>query len=118
MAHLHEPESFNRRSMTRQITPQSLADVALVDGPTAAATGSMSISWWHTEVAGGRAPQPVIREPRCTRWLVADVRAFWVARAQRRDTQAGEAVTAHAAKASAAAALQRRARAAGQGALR
>ena len=33
-------------------------------------------------MAGGRAPQPVIREPRCTRWLVAEVRAFWVARAQ------------------------------------
>lgn len=37
----------------------------------------MSVSWWHDEVRSGRAPQPAVRMPRCTRWLVDDVCAFW-----------------------------------------
>jgi len=55
----------------------SLAEVSLIDAAACADVGSMSISWWHEEVRAGRAPQPVIRKPRCTRWRVSDVRDFW-----------------------------------------
>jgi predicted DNA-binding transcriptional regulator AlpA len=58
--------------------PHNLADVALIDAPTCAAAGDMSLSWWHEEVRAGRAPAPVIRKPRCTRWRLSDVRAFWI----------------------------------------
>lgn len=52
-------------------------DVALIDAPKCAAIGSMGISWWYEEVRQGRAPQPVVRKPRCTRWRLADVLKFW-----------------------------------------
>ena len=82
--------------------PADLADVALIDAPTCAAPGDMSLSWWYALVAAGRAPQPVVRMPRCTRWRLADVRAFWIAFAEKAaaDTQAAEQVTARAKKAS------------------
>lgn len=57
--------------------PNALVEVALVDGLTAAVTGGMSLSWWLEEVRAKRAPQPAIRAPRCTRWRLADVAAFW-----------------------------------------
>ena len=57
--------------------PSALAEVSLIDAAACAGVGSMSISWWHEEVRAGRAPQPVIRKPRCTRWRVPDVRDFW-----------------------------------------
>lgn len=78
--------------------PDALADAALIDGPTAAATGGMSVSWWLDAVRDGRAPQPVIRQFRCTRWRLADVRAFWVAMATR---PTGDAMVKHATHASA-----------------
>ena len=55
----------------------SLVEVSLIDAAACANVGSMSVSWWHEEVRAGRAPQPVIRKPRCTRWRVSDVRDFW-----------------------------------------
>ena len=61
--------------------PSLLKEVALVDATTAATTGQMSASWWYEEVRNGRAPQPVIRTNRCTRWREADVAQFWSARA-------------------------------------
>jgi hypothetical protein len=61
--------------------PPALADVALVDGPTAAAAGAMSISTWHELVRLKEAPQPVIRAHRCTRWRLTDVRTFLIERA-------------------------------------
>ena len=57
--------------------PADLASVALIDAPTCAAAGAMSLSWWHAEVAAGRAPAPVIQRPRCTRWRAAEVADFW-----------------------------------------
>ena len=84
-----------------------LADVALVDAKHAAAVGGMSVSWWHEQVALGIAPQPVIREPRMTRWRVADVARFWRERAASavHDSRVVEA----ARKGSAAASLKRQA---------
>jgi hypothetical protein len=61
--------------------PSSLADVALIDGPTAAAAGAMSLSSWHELVRVGAAPKPAIRAPRCTRWRLVDVRQFLINRA-------------------------------------
>lgn len=78
-----------------------LADVALIDAETSARIGSMSASWWLEEVRRGRAPAPAIREHRCTRWRLADVRAFWAARASAGpDPQKAQAVFIQATKAS------------------
>ena len=93
----------------------ALSSVALIDAPTCAAAGGMSVSWWHDEVRTGRAPAPAVRQPRCTRWRLSDVVAFWQAFATKgeADTQAAELVTAKAKKASAAARVKRTATAQG-----
>jgi predicted DNA-binding transcriptional regulator AlpA len=57
--------------------PAALADAALIDGPTCAAAGDVSLSWWYDSVRNGSAPQPVIREPRFSRWRLVDVARFW-----------------------------------------
>jgi predicted DNA-binding transcriptional regulator AlpA len=81
--------------------PAALVEVALIGGPTSAAIGEVSLSQWHDLVRAGDAPQPVIREPRFTRWKLADVRAYWAERAARgSDPKIVAQVTAHAAKAS------------------
>lgn len=79
-----------------------LTDVALIDALACAAAGAMSVSWWHEEVRAGRAPQPAIRAPRCTRWRLAEVRTFWRKFPERAeaDSRAGELVKARATKAS------------------
>ena len=83
----------------------SFADVALIDAEKCAAIGDMSTSWWHEEVRAGRAPQPVIRQSRCTRWRVLDAVAYWRRRAEQgaSDTKVAAAVIARATKASKAA---------------
>lgn len=87
----------------------ALAGVALIDAPTCAAAGGMSVSWWHDEVRTGRAPAPAVRQPRCTRWRLPDVVAFWQTFASKgeADAQVAELVTAKARKASAAARAKR-----------
>lgn len=60
--------------------PPPLAEVSLIDAPTCAAVGQMGVSWWYGEVRAGRAPAPAIRQPRCTRWRLSEVREFWRAR--------------------------------------
>lgn len=89
--------------------PAALADVALVDGPTAAAAGSMCLTAWLGLVRVGKAPQPVVRANRCTRWRLADVRAFLIDRAKQATANpaAGEALKARAKKASAEARAKR-----------
>jgi predicted DNA-binding transcriptional regulator AlpA len=69
--------------------PIALAEAALIAGPTCAATGGVSLSWWHEEVRAGRAPKPAIQRPRFTRWRLADVAAYWrnLADAATHDTQ-------------------------------
>ena len=105
-----------RKKPTRPHVPAALVDVALIDGPTSAATGDVSISQWHELVRIREAPQPVIREPRCTRWRLIDVRNYWAERAARGvNAQAAERMTAQARKASAKAAEQRRASAVAAG---
>ena len=82
--------------------PADVADVALAATDTCAGIGEMSVSWWHEEVRTGRAPKPVIQQPRCTRWRLADVRRFWADRAAQAadDTEAGDRMAANAKKAS------------------
>lgn len=94
---------------TARPLPASLADVALIDATTCAAAGDMSLSWWLEEVRTRRAPAPAVRMSRCTRWRLSDVAAFWSAFATRAtaDTQAGDALTERAKKASAAARAKR-----------
>lgn len=86
-----------------------LTGVALIDAPTAAATGGMSVSWWHEEVRAGRAPAAAVRQPRCTRWRLADVADFWRAFATdgADDIKAAARMTAQGKKASNAARLKR-----------
>lgn len=81
--------------------PSALADVALIDAETCAAPGMMSVSWWHEEVRSGRAPKPAVQRPRCTRWRLADVKAFWLDFAAAGvDTASGSAMKARLADAS------------------
>lgn len=89
------------KSVTRPL-PADVADVALAAADTCASIGEMPVSWWHEEVRAGRAPKPVIQQPRCTRWRLADVRRFWVERAAQAagDTEARERMAAKAKKAS------------------
>ena len=83
--------------------PASLADVALISAQTCAAAGDMSVSWWNEEVRSGRAPQPVMRGTRCTRWALASVVEFWRKRAEQtpENEAAAAKVQARAVKASA-----------------
>ena len=82
--------------------PADSADVALIAADTCAAIGEVSVSWWYEEVRADRAPKPAIRQPRFTRWRLADVRRFWVECAAQAagDTQARERMAAKAKKAS------------------
>lgn len=86
-----------------------LVDVALIDADACAAAGSMSVSWWHDAVRDGRAPKPVVQRPRCTRWRLVDVRAFWshFAESGPDDIKAADAMKAKLTKASAKAHAQR-----------
>lgn len=102
------------RKGTRQLIsaaalPVELVAVALIDAPTCAAVGDMSVSWWYEEVRAGRAPAPAIRKPRCSRWRVADVHAYWkeVAEKASANAQASAIVIAQAKKASSAAQARR-----------
>ncbi len=97
--------SQDPRSKPTHALPADLSDVALTAAATCAATGDVSVSWWLEEVRTGRAPKPVIQQPRFTRWRVQDVRRFWAERATQAasDPATGERMAARAKKASAAA---------------
>jgi hypothetical protein len=104
---LHDPGKAhpNTRTTIRSDAPPALADLALIDGPTAAAAACMSISLWRELVAAGKAPAPAFRRPRCTRWRLADVRGWLVEYAAQGDTVQGREA-ARTARATAAAASQ------------
>ena len=72
------------------------------------------MSWIHDEVRARRAPQPLRFGPRCTRWRMADVRAYLIARAESAaaNTETADLVKARATKASAAARVKRAVKAA------
>lgn len=89
--------------------PADASEVALIDAAKCAAIGDMSVSWWHAEVAAGRAPPPVIRRPRCSRWRARDVATFWRSLVERyaAEPDTAEAVKKQAKKASDAAKAKR-----------
>ncbi len=94
----------------RTVPPDALADVALIDCKAAAAAACISVSQFHDLVRTGRAPQPAFRAPRCTRWRLADVRAWLVEFAQPRPDAASRIVR-QARRASQSAQAQRAAQA-------
>ena len=106
----HVHYHYMGRQMTAKTYPKpadyprhsDLADVALITADTCAATGAVSMSYWYEEVRAGRAPKPVIQQPRFTRWSLVAVRRFWQERADQSagDTEAGERMSAKAKKAS------------------
>lgn len=97
--------------------PGALADVALCTGPEAAAAARDSVSSFLDGVrrtAAGKLkpgeapyPQPVIRQPRCTRFKIADVRAWLIQRAEANTQDAARVVVLNATRASAAARSKR-----------
>lgn len=66
-----------REATVRSVVPAGLEAVMLVGAEVCAAGGGMSLSWWHAEVASGRAPQPAFRSNRCTRWRLSEVVEYW-----------------------------------------
>lgn len=66
------------RPTVRPPLPDAHADVSLGDINDLRALTRMSASWIHDAVRDGRFPAPVIRERRCTRWRIADVRKWLV----------------------------------------
>ena len=100
-------ESRDKRQIQASL-PAALAEVALIDAKTCAATGGMSVSQWHNLVREGAAPKPLIRTPRFTRWGLADVRKFFVDLAtQSAGEERGQEVVARAQRASLAAKAKR-----------
>ena len=95
------------RPASRPAVPDALADVALIDGPTAAAAAGLSVSSWLERVASGEAPPPAIRAPRFTRWRMSDVRRYLIELPQRQSAEKAAAVVALARKGSRAAAEKR-----------
>ena len=82
---------------------------SLIDINDVCALARMSASWWYDEVRAGRAPPPLRYGPRCTRWRLADVRAWLIKRAgvAAVDQQNAAFVTERAKKASSAAQAKR-----------
>ena len=91
----------------RSEPPVSLQDVALIDARSSADAGCISVSQWYTLVAEGKAPAPVIRAPRCTRWRLADVRQWLIDSA--RGVATDTATVTRAKRASSQASIKRRA---------
>ena len=81
--------------------PQALADVSLVTGPECAAAAGCGLSLWHDLVRTGRAPQPVIQQPRYTRWLISSIRTWLIEHASQPPTD--DTIRMRAKKASATA---------------
>lgn len=89
--------------------PEALADVALVDSRVCAAAMRGSVSSWLELVRTKCAPAPVIRQPRFTRWRLADLRAWLEEQAARgSDPSATRTLEDATRKASAAAQSKRR----------
>ena len=93
--------------------PPALADVALIDAPTCASSAGISLSQWHELVRSKKAPQAAIRQPRYSRWRLADIRAWLIERSKEAasDTRSGKQLSAIAKKAGLKAAANRAARA-------
>lgn len=74
--------------------PAALQDVALLTATACAAAAQISVSHWHALVAEGKAPAPVVRQPRFTRWRQSHIRAWLTAFGGGTTPAAAEPVTA------------------------
>lgn len=100
-----------RPRKARAAIPEALADVALIDAGQCAAAAGIGLSGWYEMVASGEAPAAAVRQPRYTRWRLADVRAWLIERtATTAVGMSGEATVSRARKASAKAQELRRAK--------
>lgn len=54
----------------------NLPDEALIGIDAVIAIGPFGRTKFYDEVAAGRAPQPALKLPRCTRWRLGDIRAW------------------------------------------
>lgn len=101
-------QNVRQSTASQQATiPAGLIEHAYVSGASCAAAGDMSISQWHALVKEEKAPQPVIRKPRFTRWLLSDVRDWLIQyRTQSDFTKDSEIVLEKAKKASQAARIK------------
>jgi len=70
--------AIKRRRIESIPVPAALSDVALIDGRTFAAAAGICLSELHDRVRNGIAPQPVIRQHRCTRWRMVDARQYLI----------------------------------------
>lgn len=72
--------------MSMQTDPKRLPifveDVALINAGTCASIGSVSVSYWYSQVKSGRAPAPVRKGNRFTRWSLSQVKQYWASQAQ------------------------------------
>jgi predicted DNA-binding transcriptional regulator AlpA len=73
---LSENAETKSRPSRRPPLSEAHADLALADITDVCALLRMSKSWVHDAIVRGAFPSPVIRKPRCTRWRLADVRAW------------------------------------------
>lgn len=108
---LQRKSEIKRRPTVRVPLSEMHVDVALADINDVKALTRMGRSWIHDAVRKGEFPAPVIREPRFTRWRLADVRAWLADRIAlaANDVQSGEATRHLAKRASDAANSKRRA---------
>ena len=99
-------KQINAGNLPGQLAEQ-LAEVTLASAKTSAAVGEQSVSGWLEDVRAGRAPQPVIRTHRYTRWRLADVRDYWAKRIESAAAETSTSTTERAKKASEAARAKR-----------
>lgn len=105
-------EKAQQQRTSAGLLPPAGENDALIDIGGVQLLVCMSSSWVHQAVREGEFPAPVIRESRCTRWRIGDVRAWLIERAAKSasDVTAGVATRERATRASNAAMVKRRAR--------
>lgn len=74
----------------RAATPAALADVALIDAKQIAAAACIGLSQFYELLKAGKAPQPAIRAPRCSRWRLSEIRQWLEARAAAGSFEGGQ----------------------------
>lgn len=76
--HAGIPSSSARRAkpVCREPIATQQPDVALLDMRDIMSMTRMGKSFLYAAVKAGTFPAPVIKEPRCTRWRLADVRTY------------------------------------------
>jgi hypothetical protein len=107
-----KPEPTGREGpKPARAVPEALAELALVDAHDCADARRCSVSTWLDDVREGRAPPPVIRRPRYTRWRLGDLKKHLIEIASQQSPEVAQAVVSKAQEASKKAQVMRRIRA-------